>query len=125
MLYNVVLYIICGIVIQSWILPLYSIVTYMAALKIVDFIVEGIDRSKAVFIVTSKHKAVCDELSKTFGEGITILDAKGYYHNTDCKMVYIVLNRFQISRMRNIVHAIDKTAYITINEVADIYKMNN
>ena len=45
MAYNLVLYIICGFVIHSWILPLYSIVTYGAALKTVDFIVEGLDRS--------------------------------------------------------------------------------
>lgn len=41
MVYNVILYIICGIVLQNWILPLYSIVTYGAALKTVDFIVDG------------------------------------------------------------------------------------
>ena len=52
MAYNLVLYIICGFVIHSWILPLYSIVTYGAALKTVDFIVEGLDRSKAATIVT-------------------------------------------------------------------------
>lgn len=48
MIYNVILYIICGFIRNSWILPLYSIVTYAAALKTVDFIVEGLDRSKKV-----------------------------------------------------------------------------
>lgn len=46
MIYNVILYIICGIVFQSWILPLYSIVAYIVALKTVDYIIEGFDRSK-------------------------------------------------------------------------------
>lgn len=124
MIYNVILYIICGAIIQSWILPLYSIVTYMAALKTVDFIVEGFDRSKAVNIVTAKQEEICSALSQTFKEGITVMDAKGYFHDSDCKMVYIVLNRFQISKMKDIVHSIDKKAYITISEVADIYKMN-
>ena len=55
MIYNIALYIVCGLVLHSWILPLYSIVTYMAALKTVDFIVEGLDRSKAVFIVTVRQ----------------------------------------------------------------------
>ena len=54
MIYNVILYIICGIVMGSWILPLYSIVTYAAASKTIDFCVEGIDRSKAAFIITTK-----------------------------------------------------------------------
>lgn len=44
MLYNVILYIVCGIVMQSWILPLYSIVTYAAALKTIDYIVDGLDQ---------------------------------------------------------------------------------
>ena len=52
MIYNILLYIICGFVLKSWILPLYSIVTYAAALKTVDFIVEGIDRSKCTIIIT-------------------------------------------------------------------------
>ncbi len=125
MAYNVILYIVCGLILQSWILPLYSIVTYMAALKTVDFIVEGLDRSKGILIVTAKQEKVCSALSKEFEEGMTILDAKGFYSNADKKMVYIVLNRFQISKMRNIVHSIDPSAYITINEVADVYKMNN
>jgi uncharacterized membrane-anchored protein YitT (DUF2179 family) len=69
MIYNVILYIISGFVTKSWILPLYSIVAYMAALKTVDFIV----------------------------------------------------NRFQISKMRTIVHTIDPKAFMTISEVADVF----
>jgi len=124
MAYNVALYIVCGCVLHSWILPLYSIVTYMAALKTVDFIVEGIDRSKAVVIVTVRQKAVCAALSETFEQGMTILDGKGYYSDARKQVVYIVLNRFQIGRMKELVHTIDPTAYITISEVADVYKMN-
>lgn len=54
MIYNVILYIICGVMLKSWILPLYSIVTYAAGLKTVDFVVEGFDRSKEVMIITDK-----------------------------------------------------------------------
>ena len=124
MVYNVILYIICGFVIHSWILPLYSIVTYMAALKTVDFIVEGIDRSKAVMIVTVKQNEVCEALSATFEEGMTIIDAKGYYSDSERKIVYVVLNRFQIVRMKDIVRSIDRTAYISISDVADVFKAN-
>lgn len=121
MIYNVILYIICGIVIQSWILPLYSIVTYAAALKTVDFIIEGFDRSKSAMIITTKHKEICEKLSSTFENGITILDAKGYYSNSDKTMIYFVINRFQVGKMREIVHSIDKDAYISITEVADVF----
>ena len=47
MSYNVVLYILAGLLRSSWILPLYSIIAYAVGLKVVDFVIEGIDRSKA------------------------------------------------------------------------------
>lgn len=124
MIYNVLLYVICGIVIGSWILPLYSIVTYAAASKTIDFLVEGFDRSKAAFIITTKADVVCEELSKIFENGITMISAKGYYSGADKTMIYFVVNRFQIGKMKKLVHEIDPTAYITINEVADIFSAN-
>lgn len=122
MIYNTALYVVCGIILKSWILPLYSVVAYAAALKTVDYIVEGIDRSKSAMIVTSKYEKVCSSLSEAFGCGITVMDAKGYYSNSDKKVVYIVVNRFQITRMKNIVHDNDPAAYISVSEVADVLK---
>ncbi|HAE52133.1 MAG: YitT family protein [Ruminococcus sp.] len=125
MCYNIVLYIICGFVIQSWILPLYSIVTYAAALKTVDYIVDGLERSKAAFIVTSEADEICRALQEEFGHGMTILDAKGWYSGSERKIVYFVVNRFQVIKMKNIVQNIDPLAYITLNEVADIFSVNH
>lgn len=120
--YNLLLYIVCGITLQSWILPLYSIVAYGAALKTVDFLVEGIDRSKAAMIVTEKEEDVCEALSQEFGCGLTVIKAKGYFSNADKRVIYVVLNRFQITKMRNIVHDIDVSAYISVSDVADVMK---
>lgn len=125
MMYNVVLYIICGFVIHSWILPLYSIVTYMAAIKTVDFIVEGIDRSKEVMIITDKAKEVNEALLNEFGCGTTKIAATGGYSNAEKTIIYFVVNRFQISKMRDIVHNIAPKAFVTISEVADMFKAND
>lgn len=121
MIYNVVLYIVCGVIYHSWILPLYSIVTYIVALKVIDYIVEGFDRSKSAMIITEKHEEICEKLSKQFENGITFFDAKGYYSDSDKTVIYFVLNRFQIGKMREIVHSVDPNAYISITEVADIF----
>lgn len=122
MIYNVILYILCGIMLQSWILPLYSVVAYGAGLKTVDFIVEGLDRSKSAMIITDKADEVCAILSELLGSGMTVIDAKGYYSDTNKKVIYIVVNRFQITRMKDAVHSEDPSAYITISEVADVFK---
>ncbi|MBR4030742.1 MAG: YitT family protein [Clostridia bacterium] len=124
MTYNVLLYITCGIAVDSWILPLYSIVTYMAGLKTIDFIVEGLDREKCAMIVTDKADEICSVLTKTFEIGSTRVDAQGGYSGSQKTMVYFVVNRFQVTKMKNIVHETDPKAYIIISEVADIYKSN-
>ena len=125
MIYNALLYILCGFVVGSWILPLYSVVTYFAALKTLDFIVEGLNRSKAAFIVTVKPKEVCRALGDAFGSAGTSMEAKGGYTGQDRAMIYFVVNRFQIGRVRDVVHQVDHDAYITISEVADIFAANH
>jgi len=122
MTYNVILYVAAGIILKSWILPLYSIVTYGAGLKTIDFIVEGIDRSKAVMIITEKPKEISATLTQVFESGTTNIPAKGGYSDADKAIVYFVVNRFQISKMRQIVHEIDPYAFMTISEVADVFK---
>lgn len=122
MIYNVILYIICGIVLKDWILPLYSIVTYMAALKTVDFIVDGLDRAKCAMIVTVRPGQICQALAETFETGMTRVEAMGGYSGAAKTIVYFVVNRFQITRMKELVHEIDPTAYITISEVADVFR---
>ena len=125
MIYNVILYIACGFIFESWVLPLYSIIAYYAALKTLDFIVEGISRSKAALIVTQKAADVSRALSDGFGCGVTEIPAKGGYSGTDRTVLYFVVNRFQIGKMRTIVHDVDPSAYITINDVADIFSANH
>lgn len=122
MTYNVILYIICGCIIQSWILPLYSIVTYMAALKTVDYIVEGFDRGKCAMIVTDKPEAICAALSERFEIGSTRVEATDGYSGRKKSIVYFIVNRFQVSVMRNIVHQIDEAAFIAIYEISDVFK---
>ena len=125
MIYNVILYILCGVILQNWILPLYSIVTYFAALKTIDFIVEGIDRAKSAMIITTMPDEICEKLSEEFGTGTTKMDCEGGYLKQPKTIIYFVINRFQIGRLKDIVHGIDPAAYVTITDIADVFKNNN
>ena len=125
MMYNVLLYIVVGILTQSWILPLYSIITYTLALKTLDFIVEGFDKAKAATIITSTPETISRALSDAFGFGITLLPAKGYYSSSDKTMIYFVVNRFQIAKMRALVVKEDPEAFISITEVSDVFGSYN
>lgn len=120
MIYNVALYILVGAVTNSFILPLYSILTYCAAVKAVDFIVEGFDKAKSAMIITTQAEEISEALSEAFGRGITHIDAKGYYAGKEQTIIYFVVNRFQIAKMKNIVAEIDENAFVTISEVSDM-----
>ena len=120
MSYNVVLYVVAGILRHSWALPLYSIITYMVGLKTIDFIVEGLDKAKAVMIITNHPVHVCEALSEGFGSGITVYDAKGYYSGQSKKIVYFVVNRFQIAKAKKLVIDVDPTAFISITETSEV-----
>ena len=122
LLFNTALYIVCGFVIQSWILPLYSIVTYFVGSKTVDFVVEGISRSLCAMIVTTKAEEISQELSKNFQASGTIVNAVGGYSREEKAIVYFIVNRFQVNKMKTLVQAIDSAAYISVQEVSDVFK---
>lgn len=120
MIYNVLLYIVCGAVVGSWILPLYSVVTYVAASKTVDFVVDGLDSEKSAMIVTTKPDQIAKAISEEFKIGLTLIDAKGFYSKESKTILYAVVNRFQIPKMKSLIKSIDKNAYVTITMVSDI-----
>lgn len=120
MIYNVILYVICGIVLDSWILPLYSIVTYAVASKTVDAIVDGLDSSKSAMIITTKPAEICQAISDEFKIGITVMEATGYYSSEQKTVLYAVVNRFQIVRLKDLIKTVDKEAYVAITQVSDL-----
>lgn len=122
MIFNTVLYTVCGITIKSWILPLYSIVTYYIGSRMVDFVVEGIDRSKCAMIVTTKAGEISDVLAESFGSSGTIVNAIGGYSKESKEIIYFVINHFQINKLKKIVHCIDSDAFISLHDVSDIIK---
>ena len=120
MIFNLILYVICGIVIGSFILPLYSIVTYFVGSKTVDFITDGFDRSKCAMIVTTKANEITDALKENFGSSGTIVNAVGGYTKENKQIVYFILNRFQMNKLKEIIRAIDEKAFISFEEVSEI-----
>jgi uncharacterized membrane-anchored protein YitT (DUF2179 family) len=122
MAFNTVLYTVCGFTIRSWILPLYSIVTYYVGSRTVDYIVEGFDRAKCAMIVTTKAGEIVSALSANFASSGTIVKAVGGYSREDKQIIYFIVNRFQINKLKLLVQHIDAGAFISLHEVSDIIR---
>lgn len=119
MVYNIIIFTIAGFVI-GFNAPLYSIVAYAIGVKVVDGIVEGINKSKMVLAVTEKSDEIALELSKAMGKGVTLINARGYYSSADKVVLYFIVNRFQINKLKNIIKEVDPNAFVTISEVSEM-----
>lgn len=122
MIFNLMLYIVCGIVLNSWILPLYSIITYFVASKTIDFIVDGFDRSKCAMIVTKKADEITEALKDSFEASGTIVDAVGGYSKSEFQIIYLIINHFQVNKLKTIVHSIDAQAFVSLHEISDVIR---
>ena len=119
MSYNVLFYIVAGVVTKSWEAPLYSVIAYAVGLKAVDFMVDGFDTAKTAFIITDKYDEMAALLSDEFGRGVTKMDAEGYYSKTPKTVLYCVVNRFEVNKLKQIVTSVDPAAFMVINDVTD------
>ena len=75
-------------------------------------------------IITDKPMGLCATLTEAFESGVTKIDVTGGYSNEPKTMIYFIINRFRISKMREIVHELDPKAYITISEVTNFFATN-
>lgn len=124
MAYNIVLYSVSAIIFKSWDIPLYSVLAYAVGLKAVDFIVDGLDKGKAAWIVSDRHDEIAAELSKDLIRGITVLEATGYYSGENRKILYVVVNRFEIAKLKDIVRRLDPKAFVAIYDISDTMGVN-
>ena len=63
-------------------------------------------------------------MSGEFGRGVTVLDAEGYYSKANKRIVYCVINRFEVAKLKEIIHGIDPHAFVAINDVTDSMSKN-
>ena len=126
MVYNAVLYVAAAIIASvisgnnEWAIALYSVIAYYVGLKTVDFIVEGMEKGKAAMIITENPRKLSEALSRELKRGITLWDSTGYYSGADKKMLYVVVNRFEIAKLKMIVSELDPKAFVSIMEVSEI-----
>jgi uncharacterized membrane-anchored protein YitT (DUF2179 family) len=102
---------------------LYSILTYLSAAKTLDFIIEGIEEYTGVTIISPKSEEISAMIIEKFGRGITVY--KGIHgfgkrgHLTDMNIIFTVITRLEISRLRTELDAIDPNAFVVMQSIKD------
>lgn len=109
----------------GWDKAMYSLIAYFIAYKLIDITVQGLNESKAVFIVSDKGEEIAEVLMARLGRGVTILQAKGGYSGEPKLVLYVVLTRLEIAKLKTIINTIDENAFLTINDVHEIMEGKN
>ncbi|MFD0710999.1 YitT family protein [Paenibacillus sp. GCM10027626] len=119
LIFNVFIFSIAGFVF-GWDSAMYSIFTFYIASKVMDIVVEGLNESKSVTIISSEYEEISETIMKRLGRSTTFLYARGGYSKENTQMIYCVVTRLEVAKLKAIVQEIDATAFIAIEHVSDV-----
>jgi uncharacterized membrane-anchored protein YitT (DUF2179 family) len=104
-------------------IALYSMITYLAASKTLDFIVEGIEEYTGVTIISSHSKEIKHMIIETLGRGVTVYNGKSGFGKTgetrDIEIIYTVVTRLELNRLNSEIQKIDSNSFVVMSSVKD------
>ena len=89
--------------------------------KVMEFVIEGVNPQKAVTIITNNPDAIASQVSSKLNRGVTVLSGHGYYTKEQKEILYIVISKQEVIKLKNIVKAVDPDAFIAIHDVRDVF----
>ena len=104
---------------------LYSVLTYFAATKTIDYVVEGIQAFTGVTIISAKSEEIKYQLVNKLGRGITVYKGErgflpGKYDvSADCDIIYTVITRLEMRKLKNLIYDIDSNAFVFANTIKE------
>jgi uncharacterized membrane-anchored protein YitT (DUF2179 family) len=109
----------------GWDKAMYSLIAYFIAYKMIDITVQGLNESKAVFIISEQAEKIAEVLMARLGRGVTVLHGKGGYSGEAKSVLYTVLTRLEIAKLKTIINEIDENAFVTIHDVHEVMEGKN
>lgn len=105
-------------------IALYAMVTYLAASKTVDFVIEGIEEYTGVTIISSHNEEIKEMIINKLGRGVTVYKGRSGFgkqgYTDDKNIIYTVVTRLEISKLNNEIHKIDRNAFVVMTTIKDI-----
>lgn len=102
-------------------LAVLTLATAFVATKANDYVNTGLDRRRAVLIITEKEGELCQVILSQIGRGITIFNAQGAYTHQPHSVLYCVVSPWQVGRLKRIIRSVDPGAFFTITETIGVY----
>jgi len=109
-----------GVAFRSWELALYALITIFITAWIVDIVQEGLSYTKAFLIISNRPDEIAGSVMQEVGRGATVWRARGAYTGAERPVLLTVVSRSEITRLKEIVHAIDPQAFVVVTDVREV-----
>ncbi len=120
MAFNVFIYFGAGLVF-GWNKAMYSVLTYFIAYRVIDIVLEGLNSSKSVRIISDKAYEIGQELIDKFEISVTYLKGIGGYSKQEKVLIYCVVSRLELTKVKEVVKEFDKKAFMSIGDIHETY----
>lgn len=120
MTFNIFIYGAAGLVF-GWNRAMYAVLTYFIAFKVIDIVLEGFNSSKSIRVISDKSYEIGQELLEQLGIGVTYLKGVGAYSGDEKTIIYCVVSRLEMAKMKEIIRQIDPRAFISVVDVHETY----
>jgi uncharacterized membrane-anchored protein YitT (DUF2179 family) len=104
----------------GWNRAMYSLLAYFVAFKTIDIVIEGLDESKAAWIISDQHREIGEAILARLGRGVTYLNGEGAYTGDDKKVIFCVITRLEEAKLKSIVEDLDETAFLAVGNIAEV-----
>lgn len=118
--FNVFIYAVAGLV-MTWNSAMYSIITYFIAYRVIDAVLEGLNSSKSVRIISDRAEEIGQTLISDYDISVTYLDGIGGYSKQPKKLIYCVVSRLEMSKLKEVVSQYDPAAFLSVVDVHEVY----
>ncbi|CAI8847694.1 hypothetical protein KOY_04697 [Bacillus cereus VDM021] len=99
---------------------MYTLVAVFIGAKVIDFIVEGINTKTAVTIISSQPDLIRETITKHMTRGVTVLEGRGGYTGKNKEVLYVVINKQELVKLKQVISNVDEDAFVVIHDVRDV-----
>lgn len=104
----------------GWDRALYSVLTYYVASKVIDTVLEGLDKAKSVRIVSEYWREIGDCIMKELDTSVTFVKTTGGYSKQEKILTFCVVSKFDMPKLKELVHDVDPRAFIVTEDVHEV-----
>jgi len=117
---NIFIFAAYGWLFLNWHIALQSLITYVVAFKMMDLVITGLDELKSILIISAKPTELADIIMQELGLGLTIVHGRGGFTGEPREILFIIVERLDLSELKEIVLREDPSAFMAIENLHEV-----